>query len=315
MELKNESINKSMIAAAKEGDIDTLLKLFSENKSELDVNYGNGEALLGACTAGHKIVVQYLVSKGAEITPDMSKNKEFMMRMVDFNEQKIGSQGVDQIYDKASFELKTDIDFILKCIDIGYIEAMGYIEYELSNIDKKQACDIWIKIANHNSRIFDDVDSAIVDPYKHKNFVLHMISSDNFHIDDLGKLTYKLFADEDVCRSLIEHFPDARVVNSFDRSLMCNKDFVMFAVEKCPASLKYTSYALKNDIDVVVNALESKGNNKVFIAADHIGEDLKEVIGQDDPLECLKSLQLSMKLEKELVAANEMKPRTARQKI
>lgn len=315
MELKNDSINKSMIAAAKEGDLDTLIKLFSENRSVVDVNYENGEALLGACTAGHKIVVQYLINKGAEITPDMSKNKDFMMRMVDYSEQKINSQRVAPIYDKASYELKADIDFIFKCIDIGYLEAIGYIEYELSNIDKTQACERWIDIAKHDVSIFHDEDSTIVDPYKHKNFVLHMISSDNFFIDDLGKLTYKLFADEDVCRSLIEYFPDARVVNNFDRSLMCNKDFVMFAVEKCPTTLKYTSYALKNDIDVVVKALESEVNNKVFSAADHIGEDLKEVIGQDDPLECLKSLRLSMKLEKDLATTNEMKPKTARQKI
>jgi hypothetical protein len=192
-------------------------------------------------------------------------------------------------------------------------ETVEMVEYELSKIDKNLACEKWIRIideAQKGEECLLDTSVTMYEPFTYKNFVLHIVENRLFYIEDLDKICSKLFADEDVCRCLIENIPDCQVVAAIDPSLKCNKEFMLFAAEKFPDSLAFASYALKNDIDVVIAALQADE-----YAADNIGKDLKEVIGQDDALTCLKSLKLSMKLEKDLAAANDMKPRTPCKKI
>ena len=87
-----------------------------------------------------------------KIENSMSSDKQFMMRLLDFDYSCDGATNIAKIYDRTSSELKTDIDFIVKCIDKGYIEPISNIEYELSKIDKEQASKIWLEIAKYDSK-------------------------------------------------------------------------------------------------------------------------------------------------------------------
>lgn len=194
------------------------------------------------------------------------------------------------VYESISDRLKNDRDVVLKAFS-----NCGNLYY---SVPKQFADDkeVILTAAKQNSFAFNWVSSEIKND---KDFVMKLIEENPFIASYISD---ELKNDREVALKAIKEISvnnfaekKSEVYSVFKDGLLKNKDFVNEAIKIDGYIFKYASEEIRNDKEVVLEAIRKYPLNK-----EQIGSDLKKEIGNNEPEKFISSKLLSGDLKENL---------------
>ena len=132
-----------------------------------------------------------------------------------------------------------------------------------------------------------------------KEVMLKQVAKNPFNLQCASD---RLRNDKDLVLSAMEQTNDQRLLQFAGNQIRDDKDFILAAVKKNGWNLQHASERLKNDLDVVYQALLQKEHTHI-----HIGDELKKKIGDNDPIKYIETALHKQQLERELAPKTEVK--------
>lgn len=196
----------------------------------------------------------------------------------------------DDLFQYASDRLKNDRDFILKVIDNDYpMSLVNIVEHIAPHLQDDD--EIMTKAINVSGYIIRAASDRIKNDKQY--CMLAVTNQDSAY----GQISEQMRMDKDILLKVMETRGDYFALHP---EVKTNKDLLINAFLTSPDRTSFnllisTSEEFKNDKEVALAAIQCYANN-VF----YIGEELKNEIGDSEPIEYLKKAVLNEKLHKEV---------------
>lgn len=192
------------------------------------------------------------------------------------------------IISQASSALRNDKEIILLAVSTNE-KALKYASKNLQD-DKeivKEAIKKGYNAFEYASKTLKEDKDFILELIEINPWVLHWTINTPINDDK-----------EVIIKALKYDKPTGNILHNANESLKNDKELIMIAVKKNGVNICFASEDLKNDKEVALTAL--KNNDLVDLVIKFLGNQLKEEIGENDPISYLEKALFYDKLNNEI---------------